>query len=89
MGRPTTFAIPHAVDGAAGHYRIPPKGWHGYRQEAFASMAELIGGRAKATWDSKIAAVPVTAVAASWHIGEAPESLRTPAGMPNLRASKL
>lgn len=76
--RPTTFAIPHAVDGAPGHYRIPPSGWFGYRRAAFGSMAALLGGAAQEDFHLKIAAVPPEAAAATWHAGETPAELRTP-----------
>jgi hypothetical protein len=55
---------------------------------AFAAMAALLGGPARAEWDRRMAAVPAGAVGAQWRPGAVPEELRTKVDMKAASAEK-
>ena len=39
MNQPGVRFIDHAIDGQPGCWRIPEKGWYGYRQQSYSAMA--------------------------------------------------
>ena len=79
MNRPDKNWIAHDVEGQRGHWEIPPRGWFGYRREAYSAMARAVGGVAEASWKAALATVPLGCEPARW----------VPAPVPIGGASKL
>ena len=66
----TERKMAYSQDGTSGYWLIPPHGYAGIRQDAFRTMAEVLGGAAMASYEQKQLLIDAGGPVAYWVQGE-------------------